>query len=201
MLKIGVTGGIGSGKSLVCKIFSILNVPVYNADHEAKRIMAEDLHIRRNLKAAFGPGVITPEGPDRKALSEIIFNDPAALEIVNSLVHPAVFSDFMSWMKKCNDYPYIIKEAAILFETGGHKHLDMVILVTAPEELRLRRVIQRDGETEKSIRQRMANQWTDEKKIPLAGLILNNDNTSPLLPVILKMHSLFSRGELPRGNN
>jgi dephospho-CoA kinase len=198
MLKIGVTGGIGAGKSLICRIFTVLGVPVYDADYHARRIMAEDPNIQRKLEDAFGPGVITAGGPDRKALAKIVFNDPSALEFVNSLVHPAVFADFMRWMNNQGDSPYIIKEAAILLETGGHRQLDMVILITAPADLRLQRVMQRDGENAENIRKRMQNQWTDEDKIPLAGVVLHNDNTTPLLPVILRLHSELSTGSLPR---
>ncbi len=197
MLKIGLTGGIGSGKSLICRIFSILGAPVYDADHEAKRIMREDARLKGQLSEAFGPDVIKEDGPDRRLLAGIIFNDPGALKLINSLVHPAVLHDFKSWLKKHGDAPYIIKEAAIIFESAMHKYLDTVILITAPEELRMNRVLLRGTEGEKSIKQRMANQWPDEKKIPLAGLVLVNDNISPVLPVILRLHSEFSNGHLP----
>jgi dephospho-CoA kinase len=197
MLKIGLTGGIGSGKSLICSIFSILKVPVYNADNQAKKIMAEDMQLRARLVKEFGPGVIKDGETDRKALAEIVFNDPDALRKINSIVHPAVFQDFMSWVKRHRGSPYIVKEAAILMETGMHKDLDLVILITAPEELRIRRIMQRDGEEESNIRQRMLNQWPDEKKIPLAGMVRCKDNTSPVLPLILELHSELSRGHLP----
>jgi dephospho-CoA kinase len=197
MLKVGLTGGIGSGKSLICSIFSILKVPVYNADNQAKRIMAEDMQLRARLVKEFGPGVIRDGETNRKALAEIVFNDPDALRTINSIVHPAVLQDFMSWVKMHSDSPYIVKEAAILMESAMHKYLDLVILVTAPEELRIERIKQRDGEAESKIRQRMSNQWPDEKKIPMAGMVIRNDNTSPVLPLILELHSELSRGHLP----
>ena len=192
-----MTGGIGSGKSLLCRIFSILGTPVYNADQRAKNLMAEDRQLHAMLRDIFGPDIIRPEGPDKKALAGIIFNNPAALKKVNEIVHPRVLTDFMNWCGDQQDAPYVVKEAAILFESGMHFYLDTVILVTAPEELRLQRVMNRDGEPEESIRKRMANQWRDEKKIPLAGIILENDNIRPLLPVILRLHSEFNRGEIP----
>jgi dephospho-CoA kinase len=196
MLKIGLTGGIGSGKSLAARIFSILGIPVYNADAEAKRLMGQDDRLLMKLRQAFGPEVIGEKGPDRRALARIIFNDPLAMELVNSLVHPAVASDFRAWLENQSS-PYIIKEAAIIFETGGHRHLDTVILVTAPEQVRLQRVMKRDGETEMNVRRRMENQWPDEKKIPLAGLVLNNDGMSPLLPAIIELDRKLRKGQLP----
>jgi dephospho-CoA kinase len=197
MLKIGVTGGIGSGKSLVCRVFSTLGVPVYNADIEARRLMGQDRQLITKLSEAFGPDVLVEGKPDRKVLAGLIFNDPEAMERMNSIVHPAVRKDFISWLEKHADQPYVMKEAAILFEAGTHAGLDSVILVTAPEEVRIRRVMLRDGENEHNIRQRMANQWPDEKKMALAGLVIKNDNTRAILPVILCLHNELSRGKLP----
>ncbi len=199
MLKIGLTGGIGAGKSVISRIFSILGAPVYNADAEAKKLMSSDAALLLKLREAFGPKAIGENGPDRKALARIIFNDPDAMKLVNSLVHPAVARDFELWLEDHGNAPYVIKEAAIIFETGSQRHLDMVILITAPEEMRVKRVMKRDGATVSSVRKRMENQWPDEKKIPLAGLVLNNDSTSPLLPAILELHSAFSKGSLPAG--
>lgn len=199
MLKIGLTGGIGAGKSVISRIFSILGAPVYNADAEAKKLMSSDAALLLKLREAFGPEAIGENGPDRKALARIIFNDPDAMKLVNSLVHPAVARDFELWLEDHGNAPYVIKEAAIIFETGSQRHLDMVILITAPEEMRVKRVMKRDGATVSSVRKRMENQWPDEKKIPLAGLVLNNDSTSPLLPAILELHSAFSKGSLPAG--
>ena len=199
MLKIGLTGGIGAGKSVISRIFSILGAPVYNADAEAKKLMSSDAALLLKLREAFGPEAIGENGPDPKALARIIFNDPDAMKLVNSLVHPAVARDFELWLEDHGNAPYVIKEAAIIFETGSQRHLDMVILITAPEEMRVKRVMKRDGATVSSVRKRMENQWPDEKKIPLAGLVLNNDSTSPLLPAILELHSAFSKGSLPAG--
>lgn len=199
MLKIGVTGGIGSGKSLVCRVFTILGVPVYNADEEAGRIMNEDRDIIQRLSEEFGREVFRDGRLCRAALARLAFNDPDALELLNSIVHPAVRKDFMAWLKRQDDVPYIVKEAAILFETGVYRQLDAVILVTAPEQLRIRRIVQRDGAGEDDIRKRMASQWPDEKKAALAGVVIKNDNREPLLPLILQLHSEFSRGYLREG--
>ncbi len=201
MLKIGVTGGIGSGKSTVCKVFSILGAPVYNSDLAARRIMDENMHVRHKLNEAFGPAVFRGDVLDRKALADIVFNDPDLLNQLNEIVHPAVRADFMLWLGKHGHVPYIIKEAAIMFEAGMHRGLDTVILVTAPEKLRLHRIMLRDGESEESVRQRMASQWPDSKKYPLAGMVINNDNREAVLPVILKLHSQFLRGCLPEATD
>ncbi len=196
MIKIGVTGGIGAGKSLICRVFSVLGVPVYDADSRARKIMNDDPELHRKLLAAFGTGVFHKDRPDRKALAGLVFNDLDALKQLNEIVHPAVRSDFLSWVKVHNNQPYIIKEAAILFETGTHTELDSVILLTAPEELRLRRIMNRDGESEESVRKRMASQWPDEKKAALAWQVLRNDGTVALIPEILRLHSDLSRGIL-----
>lgn len=199
MLKIGVTGGIGSGKSLVCRIFSILGAPVYNADNEARRILNEDQQVKEKIKQVFGIDVIKEGKPDRNALAQIVFNDASCLKALNEIVHPAVLTDFMLWVEKNRDFPYIIKEAAILFETGTCVGLDTVILVTAPEELRIQRVKLRNGEEETSIRRRMSNQWPEEKKAALAGLKIINDNEHAILPAIILLHTEFRRGSIPEG--
>lgn len=198
MLKIGVTGGIGSGKSLVCRIFATLGVPVYNADFQARRIMRDDSQLHVKLQESFGHKIIKEGIPDRKALAGIVFGDPASLEKLNSIVHPAVLSDFRSWLEKHNDASYIVKEAAIMFESGLYDQLDAVILVTAPESMKIQRVMDRDGEGEEDIRRRMASQWPDEKKEKLTGLVLRNDNTQAMLPVILQLHSDFRTGHIPK---
>ena len=194
MLKIGVTGGIGAGKSLICRVFSVLGVPVYNADIRARLLMDKDLMLHRELKKAFGQSIFSDGKPNRKILSGIVFNDPDALDRLNGIVHPAVRRDFIRWTGQQSESPYLIKEAAILFETGTYKELDTVILVTAPESIRIKRVSGRDGETEEAVRNRMASQWPDDRKSSLAGIILRNDNSEPILPVILHLHEKFRSG-------
>ncbi|MFO7922285.1 MAG: dephospho-CoA kinase [Bacteroidales bacterium] len=199
MLKIGVTGGIGAGKSLVCRVFSALGVPVYNSDKEAQRIMDCDRQLQRLLEDAFGKEVIKGGMPDRRALAGKVFGNPGALERLNGIVHPAVRRDFISWAEKQGDVPYIVKEAAILFETGIYAGLDTVLLVTAPRHQRLKRIMERDGESAAGIRKRMQSQWPDERKIPLAGVVIKNDNSRGMLALILKLHNEFSTGCLPEG--
>jgi dephospho-CoA kinase len=196
MLKIGITGGIGSGKTLICKIFLVLGVPVYNADYEASRLL--DQHdVVQKLVASFGKRISNKGRVDRKALAEVVFNNNEALGLLNSIVHPLVRKDFTLWLDGRGEYPYVIKESAILFETGIYRELDAVILVSAPEELRLKRAMKRDNASEESIRKRMANQWTDESREALTELVLRNDNNNPVLPVVLRLHQEFSRGEIP----
>ncbi|MGF1586160.1 MAG: dephospho-CoA kinase [Bacteroidales bacterium] len=197
MLKVGITGGIGSGKTIVSRVFSVLGVPVYNADLSARSIMNTDRNVLEKLSISFGEGIIKEGVPDRQALAQIVFNDPDALKRINEIIHPAVRADFAGWLEKQREVAYIVKEAAILFESGAYAELDTVILITAPEETRIRRIIKRDGDTVANIKNRMANQWPDETKALKAGFVIENDNTSAVLPVILEMHSKFSKGYMP----
>lgn len=197
MLKVGITGGIGSGKTLVSRVFSVLGVPVYNADISARSIMNTDRNVQEKLSISFGESIIKDGVPDRQVLAQIVFNDPDALKRINEIIHPAVKADFVNWLEKQRHVAYVVKEAAILFESGAYAEMDTIILVTAPEEIRIRRIIKRDNETVANIRKRMANQWPDETKAVKAGFIIENDNTSAVLPVILEMHSKFSKGYIP----
>jgi len=187
MLKVGVTGGIGSGKSTVCMIFETLGIPVYDADTRAKQLMNTDPELKTALKGYFGDGIFNDETLDRRQLADIIFNDPKALEMVNSWVHPAVASDFEHWCIQQTS-PYVIEEAAIIFESGMAQRFDKVILVTAPERLRIERVCDRDQITPEFVRKRMDNQWSEEKKIALADYIINNDNEYLLIPQVMEIH-------------
>ncbi|MFA5816367.1 MAG: dephospho-CoA kinase [Bacteroidales bacterium] len=189
MYTVGLTGGIGSGKSLVAKIFSHLGIPVFNADAEAGKILEEDLQIRHQLTEWFGPGIYINGRPDRPKLAGIMFTDAEMLSKVNGLIHPRVLDRFINWCSENQNKPYVVHEAAILFESGFYRHMNTTILITAPEKIRISRVKQRDKTTEESIRQRMQNQWTDEQKSPLAGYIIQNDGQSPLIPRILEIHN------------
>lgn len=188
MYIIGLTGGIGSGKSLVAKIFIHLGIPVFNADTEAKKILDEDLPVREQLKAWFGPQIYTESGLDRAKLAGIIFTSRDLIIKVNELVHPRVYDRFILWCGSQKDKPYVIHEAAILFESGFYRHMDATILITAPESIRIGRVIQRDKISEEDVRRRMQNQWSDEQKSVLAGYIIQNDGETPLMPKILGIH-------------
>lgn len=170
---VGLTGGIGSGKTTVAKMFSELGVPVYIADDEAKKLTNSSKVIRRKLIQLLGEQAYIDGSLNRKYVAEKIFSNNALLNAVNAIIHPKVATHFKKWAlrQKAN---YVIKEAAILFENGGYKECDVVILVTAPKTLRLQRVIKRDNATQGEIEQRMDNQWTDTRKKKLADIIIEN---------------------------
>jgi dephospho-CoA kinase len=187
-LVIGITGGIGSGKSTVCKIFQILGVPVFEADPVAKQLLDTDIKLKSKISALFGANIYTPDGTlNRKKLSEIVFKDNNKLRQLNELVHPAVKNEFIKWKNKREHFPYVVHEAAILFESGFDKLMDYTILVTAPEDQRIERVIKRDGETEANIKARIKKQFPEDYKKQLAGIILQNDNTRLIIPEIIKI--------------
>jgi dephospho-CoA kinase len=185
---VGLTGGIGSGKSLVANIFNHLGIPVFHADSESKKILDSDLQVRFRFTEWFGPEIYKEDGLDRAKLAGIIFNDPEILARVNGMIHPLVMQRFIAWCGNYRQKPYVLHEAAILFESGLYKQMDMSVLVTAPEDIRLQRIINRDKTTEDAVRQRMQNQWYDEQKYPLAGFIIVNDGVSPLIPKVLEIH-------------
>lgn len=187
-LKVGVTGGIGSGKSMVCNIFKTLRVPVFNADTEAKKLMNNDQNIKHALIALLGKNIYTDQGTlDKKGMADIIFNDKEILQKINQIIHPAVRKQFGVWYQNQNT-DYIVQEAAILFESGAYQLMDINILIKAPEELRIKRVMERDGVLENQVIARMANQWNDEKKEKLADFIVYNDERDFLTTQILEIH-------------
>ena len=192
MLKIGIAGGIGSGKSTVCRIFEHLGAPIYYADSEAKMLMSTNEVIVSELVQLFGKQIYMPNGElDRARLAGIIFNDSTALQKVNALVHPQVALHFEKWVLAQKSAAYVLKEAAILFESGSYKAMDFNVLVTAPTELRIERCMARDGATAEDIRRRIANQWTDEKKAELSDFLIINDETQLLIPQIISLHNQF----------
>jgi dephospho-CoA kinase len=159
-LLLGVTGGIGSGKSLVCRIFQVLGTPVYNSDLRAKQLMVEDEALIGQIKAAFGEQSYSKGNLNRQYLAEKVFSDSEKLELLNSLVHPAVGRDFRIWVDRNASQSYLLKEAALIFETGSNKLLDQTILVSAPQQLRIARVLCRDSQrTEEQVRAIISNQW------------------------------------------
>lgn len=191
MKRIGVTGGIGSGKTIVCRIFSTFGIPVYNADQAARRLMNESTDIHRQLQQTFGNEVIGEfNKPDRSKIASIVFGNPEALIKLNNIVHPAVFNDFVAWEQNQNA-PYTIREAAILFESGLYKKLDHVIIVDAPEQLRIERVRERDQRDEDGIRKIIRSQWSSEEKIKLAWKTIINDEQQLLIPQVLEIHNLL----------
>jgi dephospho-CoA kinase len=191
MLRIGITGGIGSGKSTVCRILESLDVPVYYADVRSKYLLEHDHEVREKVHEEFGPGVFTAGRLNRKALAAIVFQDEARLRKLEGITHPAVRKDFERWFSR-QHADYIVKEAALLFEAGTYKELDKTILVSSPMELRLARVSNRDSVKPEEIQARIDMQWPEEKKKALADYILYNDETQLLLPQIIRLHEFFS---------
>lgn len=192
MLTVGITGGIGSGKSTVCKIFETLGVPIYYADTRAKFLMEHDPRLIAALKKEFGKDVFMESGQlDRGKLASIVFRDSEKIAILNGLVHPAVAEDSANWVQSQSS-AYTIKEAALLFESGSYKQLDLIISVTAPLELRISRVMSRDRASREEVLNRINNQWPQEKKDELANFIIINDGQHPLVPQVLKVHKQLS---------
>ena len=189
MKKIGITGGIGSGKTTVASVFEQLGIPVYHADYWAKEIMNTEPLVIERLKELFGKDIYDSNGKsNRKRIAEIVFSDKNKLNELNSVIHPAVWLHGENWLKQHEDKPYILKEAAILFESGGNKGVDKVIMVSAPKEIRLQRVMKRDNVTHEEVEARMANQWPDEKKIALSDFVIVNDDKQLVIPQVLEIH-------------
>lgn len=176
MITVGLTGGIGSGKSTVAKMFEDLSIPIFIADIEAKRLMNSSKIIRRKLVKEFGDNAYTETGLNRPFIASIVFNNKEKLSILNSIVHPKVHQSYNRWLKKHEDEVYTVYEAAIIFELGRQNEFDYTILVTADENLKFDRLIKRDNTTKEELQKRMNNQWSDEKKIPLADFVIENDN-------------------------
>ncbi|WP_333908723.1 dephospho-CoA kinase [Marinigracilibium pacificum] len=193
---IGVTGGIGAGKSTVCKVFSALGVPVYDADSRAKLLLANDEELKVKIIEAFGEESYLPNGlPNRSYLAEKVFSDEGNINLINSLVHPAVGKDFENWVSQNNDHKYLIKEAALLFEAGSYKALDQVIHVSVPKEIRLNRVLLRDSQRSKEqVLAIMDKQWGEGKKKKLADLVVYNDNEQSVLEPVIKLHNQLTAG-------
>ena len=188
MHKVGVTGGIGSGKSTICKVFEVLGIPVYYADERAQTLILTDSRIRKGYKALFGENVYEDGQLNRKLVADRIFSDRTLLENVNHLVHPVVREDFLQWTER-QEAPYVIEEAAVLLERGGQHLLDRVIVVSAPESLRIQRVVQRDGTYEEKVKERMKNQWTDQQRRAFADYEVLADDRHLVVPQVLQIHA------------
>lgn len=191
MLKIGLTGGIGSGKSTVAKIFETLGIPVYYADAEAKRLMNSSETLKKAIRQHFGDAAYEKDHLNRKYLADIVFNNPEKLELLNALIHPETINDAAQWMQQ-QSAPYCIKEAALLFESGAAETLDFVIGVYAPQALRIKRVMKRDGLTEAEIMKRISRQINEEMKMKLCDFVITNNEQELLIPQVLKLHQHFS---------
>ncbi len=187
MVKVGLTGGIGSGKSVVAQIFKVLGIPVFDADFEAKQLMQNDDTLKNLLVNEFGEATYIDGQLNRSYLADIVFNDPAKLKKLNALVHPITIAAAEAWMLQ-QSTPYLIKEAALLFEAGSAGHLDYVIGVFAPEHIRLQRVIERDKLSVNEVKSRIARQMQDDIKMNLCNFILTNDEQQLLIPQVLELH-------------
>ena len=188
-MKVAVTGGIGSGKSLVCSILEKIGVPVFYADDVSKMLINNSPEIKRSLTALFGTDIYLENGTiHRKKLANIIFNDNIALQKVNSIIHPEVRKAFDVWAEQQTSAPYVVQEAAILFESGLISHFDKIILVTAPLELKIERVMKRDSITRELVLERMKNQLPDKVKIEHSDFRIENDGRKMILSQILKIH-------------
>ncbi len=181
---IGLTGGIGSGKSVVAKVFATLGIPVFNADVEAKRIMQSSPEIKSKLIEQFGASIYNDKGLEKEKLAAIVFKDPFQLQLLNAIVHPITIQAAKDWAAKQNS-PYVIKEAALIFESGSSDGLFKVIGVTAPLSLRIHRVMQRDAVTKEQVEARMRNQISDTIKMRLCDFVIHNDNQKMVIPQVL----------------
>jgi dephospho-CoA kinase len=194
MLKIGLTGGIGSGKSTVAKVFELLNVPVYYADEASKRLYHTDKQLMADIKKHFGEDVYTKDQLNRSKLADLVFNNPEKLELLNQLVHPPTIRDAEEWMRKQNA-PYVVKEAALLFESGSVAGLDYVIGVQAPLYIRLKRAMDRDKVSREQVLNRMDRQLDEEIKMRLCDFIIDNGEQKLVIPQVLELHDRFLKME------
>lgn len=192
MLKIGLTGGIGSGKSTVARIFEVLGIPVYYADEAARRIMNTDRQLQAELIRYFGKDTYRDGQLNRAYLASIVFADPAKLDLLNSITHPVTIRDANQWILRQTS-PYIVKEAALMFESDGYKYLDYIIGVSAPEERRILRVMKRDGVSRDEVLQRLNRQMKEEEKMKRCDAIVVNDEQQLLLPQVLRLHGQFMK--------
>lgn len=187
MLKVGLTGGIGSGKSTIAKIFEVLGIPVYYADAAAKRLMNENDEIKAAVIEHFGNESYNEDGLNRPYISSIVFNNKEKLDLLNAITHPITIADANEWMKK-QEAPYVLKEAALLFESGSSEHLDLIIGVYSPKALRLQRTMERDGITRDEVVMRMSRQINEEMKMRLCDFVIVNDEQHMVIPQVMELH-------------
>jgi len=191
MLKVGITGNIGSGKSTACRIFEMLGVKVYSADDRARLLMQKP-EIIQAITNIFGEEIIDKDRQiDRKKLGGIVFDDPEKLKKLEGVIHPATEKDFAKWCEENKDEPYVLKEAAILFESGTYKGLDKIIVIHADEGTRISRVVDRDKSTPELVLQRARNQWKEEEKIKRADYLIENNGKQLLIPQIIHLHHVL----------
>ena len=188
MLKVGITGGIGSGKTVVCRVFETLGIPVFYADGAGKFLMENDALVMNSIRLLFGEEIYMGGKLDRERVSSIVFRQPDKLKELNAIVHPAAQRYSLQWMQKQGNAPYVIKEAAIFFESGTYTEMDVMVGVTAPQQLRLLRATQRDGVSQEKIMQRMSFQMDEEEKMSRCDYVIHNDDTQPIIPQVLHTH-------------
>ncbi len=189
MIKVGVTGGIGTGKSTVCKIFESLGIPVYYADQEARSLSDHHPEIIKGVKDLFGSDIYADNQLNRKKVGELVFANKQLLASLNQIIHPVVAQHFEHWLQINAGALYVMKEAAILFESGAYKQVDKIITVTSPKELRLARVMQRDQLSREEVEQRMLNQMDEVEKIRQSDFVINNNDIDLLVTQVLQVHN------------
>ncbi len=192
MLKIGLTGGIGSGKSTVAKVFEVLGIPVYYADEAAKKLMAEDDELKASIINSFGEESYINGNLNREYIAGQVFNNDEKIKLLNSLVHPATIKDASEWIQ-LQKAPYIIKEAALIFESGANKDLDYVIGVKSPVDLRIQRTMDRDNISAKEVEARINKQMDEDEKLRLCDYVIVNDEQEMIIPQVLHLHEKFSK--------
>ena len=193
MQHLGITGGIGSGKTTVCKIFETLGIPIYYADDQAKHLMSHDPDLIAGIIDLFGPeAYLEPQVLNRSHIAQVAFNNKDKLAQLNALVHPAVARDGLEWQSAQKNVPYTLKEAALLYESGSYRSLDKIIVVTAPLELRIERVMARDGAKREDIEARISKQMPEAEKVNLADFVIYNDGEQALIPQVMGIHRQLS---------
>ena len=202
MLRIGITGGIGSGKSVVCQYFEHQQIPVYNADDEGNKIIDTNPIIRKNIIASFGAKAYTKTGLNKPLIRKLVFGNQDALNQLNAITHPVIINHFDTWcvkMKK-EGHLLVVKEAALMFESESYKSLDFIACVVAPVETRVARVMQRDGKTRDEVMRIIHKQWSDAEKIKRSDYIIYNDDTDLVLPQLVDLHTLVIHKSRNHGN-
>lgn len=190
MLKVGITGGIGSGKSTVCQVFETLGIPVFYADAAANFITSNDQDVVRRIKSLLGEDIYADGTLNRKKVSELIFADPSLLQRMNEIVHPATIAYGRQWLES-QAAPYALKEAAIFFESGSNKDMDVMIGVYAPQDIRIERTVKRNAITREQVLERMARQMNEEEKMKLCDHIITNDGNAAIIPQVLALHKVL----------
>ena len=194
MKVVGLTGGIGSGKSTIARLFAALGIAVYDSDTEAKKRINTSAEIKKRIVEVFGAEAYAEGVYNRAYIADIVFRNPDKLAVLNSIVHPVLADHFSKWVA-LQTSPYVIKEAAILFESGSYKNCDFIITVTAPEALRISRCMSRDVSTEAQVRARMAQQWTDAQRIALSDTVIENINLEETEKRVRELNNLFIKNQ------